>query len=481
MSKKTKKPITQKVQGSPFKMKGSPFKLNPYAQTTLKTPKVDIMGDKKDKDKEGKPDDNSNGDNGSPFKYYTQTRVKYNPKLNPVNIGNGGGGGIPTDGEEGDGGIGTEKVEEVKPDTDVDVEETDTDVEVETDNVDISGSATGGGGFGFRMKGSPFKRHDGSNTPHPGQDGDIVDPNTIVVNNNTSEPSTITDVRLNPDGGDISAFTGTADSGYQGPKMPEDEWNALSAEEKRKMNAAVGANEQGVIPGEGTYTPIGGAGEGSAGKPPVKGEEGGYVDQIDKYDYRRMHSKTDIDKRNEKGDLRTLISGHKAYIRNPEKYGYKETDVKRLKEELALYRRQLKSPTSVKDKYVDGDPSKGYKAAWRAANITGTSYSVRDNVKPIHNMDQLTDQPDTAGTPPVAPVELNNVTLTKLNSLDRKSPEYKSFIGNVTAVTGGADFLKKHGHGSPFKSAVMSVDTNKIAKEHGSPYKMGGYGHKHKK
>ena len=64
-------------------------------------------------------------------------------------------------------------------------------------------------------------------------------------------------------------------------------------------------------------------------------------------------------KRNEKGDLRTAISAHKKYIKNPGKYGYKETEVQGLQDRLGLLQRQLKDPTSLRDKYVDGDILKG--------------------------------------------------------------------------------------------------------------------------
>jgi len=37
------------------------------------------------------------------------------------------------------------------------------------------------------------------------------------------------------------------EGGYQGKKMSEDKWNSLSVEQKRKMNANVGANEEGII------------------------------------------------------------------------------------------------------------------------------------------------------------------------------------------------------------------------------------------
>lgn len=47
--------------------------------------------------------------------------------------------------------------------------------------------------------------------------------------------------------GDKKKVVTTSKSTYDGPKMSDEEWNALTPEERRKLNAAVGANEKGEI------------------------------------------------------------------------------------------------------------------------------------------------------------------------------------------------------------------------------------------
>jgi len=47
--------------------------------------------------------------------------------------------------------------------------------------------------------------------------------------------------------GDKKKVITTSKSTYDGPKMSDEEWNALTPEKRRELNAAVGANEQGEI------------------------------------------------------------------------------------------------------------------------------------------------------------------------------------------------------------------------------------------
>ena len=47
--------------------------------------------------------------------------------------------------------------------------------------------------------------------------------------------------------GDKKKVVTTSKSAYDGPKMSDEEWNALTPEKRRELNAAVGANEQGEI------------------------------------------------------------------------------------------------------------------------------------------------------------------------------------------------------------------------------------------
>lgn len=47
--------------------------------------------------------------------------------------------------------------------------------------------------------------------------------------------------------GDKKKVVTTSKSTYDGPKMSDEEWNALTPEKRRELNAAVGANEQGEI------------------------------------------------------------------------------------------------------------------------------------------------------------------------------------------------------------------------------------------
>ena len=185
--------MTKKAKsGTPFKMKG--FSFNPYAKATPKTPKLGdaVMGGTTEEE---------NGDNGSPFKFnpYTKTRVKYNPKLNPVNISNGTD--IPGEDE-----FGKDKTPNVKP-----------PVNVEAPEIEDEGNGEGNGEdngqedvmCGFMMKGSPFKQNDEV----------------------TTIPKITEDVRVNPDGGDISAYKGTLTdptSVYTGDDFADpDAWKAL--------------------------------------------------------------------------------------------------------------------------------------------------------------------------------------------------------------------------------------------------------------
>jgi len=56
------------------------------------------------------------------------------------------------------------------------------------------------------------------------------------------------------DKGEDKQVTETTKSSYQGKKMSDAEWNALTPEQRRRMNANVGANEQGEIVTETTKT-----------------------------------------------------------------------------------------------------------------------------------------------------------------------------------------------------------------------------------
>ena len=177
-------------------------------------------------------------------------------------------------------------------------------------------------------------------------------------------------------------------------------------------------------------------------------------------------AKPKISKRNEKGDLRTAISDHKKYIKNPGKYGYKETEVQGLQDRLGLLQRQLKDPTSLRDKYVDGDILKGQTDAYKAHTTLGTGYNVRNNLDPIEQGDlQKTAAVDavlpTQGTPETS-FDSASYKPEAIRALDPASPEYLEIKKQILSKPGGQEYWDSQG----FKM------------KRGTPFKMGGYGHK---